>query len=162
MGNYICNNPGSIIRTKYSTDHTISITVMFCACSYTYCLQQAKEETEWQKHEWLSDSWKWNNPPQQTMETYDVILKAVFYILQNLTAKKNMCNKLLRIPKINIEYHEVLQTISQKLTAELCCTFQLKSYDLKICMTGNFIGEYKGFRLQYWSFVFRLKNQYFF
>lgn len=83
------------------------------------------------------------------METYDVILKAVFYILQNLTAKMNKCNKLLRVPKINIDYHEILQTISQNLTAELCCTFQLKSHDLTICMTGNFIGEYKGFRLQY-------------
>lgn len=36
-----------------------------CACSYIYCLQQAKEETEWQKHGWLSDSWKWNTPPSK-------------------------------------------------------------------------------------------------
>jgi len=28
MGSYICNNVGSIRRTKFSTDHTISITVM--------------------------------------------------------------------------------------------------------------------------------------
>lgn len=75
------------------------------ACSYTHCLQQAKEETEWQKHNVIDENETEKNPSANNGDIGCHFQKLIFSTrCKTWAAKLNTCNKVMESLK-SIMHH---------------------------------------------------------